>query len=53
MNITSSNKRIFGKDIYEAIVELGTFFRQLYSRTLDKNVLAEMKKEIPLRLSLM
>jgi hypothetical protein len=53
MNITSSNKRIFGKDIYEAIVELGTFFMQLYSRTLDKNVLAEMKKEIPLRLSLM
>jgi hypothetical protein len=35
------------KDMYEAIVELGTFFRQLCSRTLDKDVLAEMKKEIP------
>jgi hypothetical protein len=39
------------KDIYEAIVELGTFFRQLCSRTLDKDVLAEMKKEIPIILS--
>jgi hypothetical protein len=36
------------KDIYEAIAELGTFFRQLCSRTLDKDVLAEMKKEIPI-----
>jgi hypothetical protein len=36
------------KDIYEAIAELGTFFRQLCSRTLDKYVLAEMKKEIPI-----
>jgi hypothetical protein len=36
------------KDIYEAIVELGTFFRQLCSTTLDKDVLAEMKKKIPI-----
>jgi hypothetical protein len=36
------------KDIYEAIAELGTFFRQLCSRTLHKDVLAEMKKEIPI-----
>jgi hypothetical protein len=36
------------KDIYETIVELGTFFSQLCSRTLDKDVLAEMKKEIPI-----
>jgi hypothetical protein len=35
------------KDIYEAIVDLGKFFRELCSRTLNKNVLAEMKKEIP------
>jgi hypothetical protein len=34
------------KDIYEAIAELGTFFRQLCSRTLDNDVLAEMQKEI-------
>jgi hypothetical protein len=32
-------------DIYEEIVELGTFFRQLCSRTLDKDVLVEMKLE--------
>jgi hypothetical protein len=36
------------KDIYEAIAKLGTFFRQLCSRTLDKDLLAEMKKEIPI-----
>jgi hypothetical protein len=36
------------KDIYEAIAEFGTFFRQLCSRTLDKFVLAEMKIEIPI-----
>jgi hypothetical protein len=36
------------KDIYEEIVELGTFFRQLCCRTMDKDVLAEMKKEIPI-----
>jgi hypothetical protein len=36
------------KDIYEAIAELHTFFRQLCSGTLDKDVLAEMKKEIPI-----
>jgi hypothetical protein len=36
------------KDIYEAIAQLGTFFRQLCSRTLDKDVLDEMKKEIPI-----
>jgi hypothetical protein len=36
------------KDIYEAIAELGKFFRELCSRTLNKDVLAEMKKEIPI-----
>jgi hypothetical protein len=36
------------KDINEAIAVLGTFFRQLCSTTLDKDVLAEMKKEIPI-----
>jgi hypothetical protein len=34
------------KDRYEAIAELGRFFRQLCSRTLDKDELVEMKKEI-------
>jgi hypothetical protein len=34
------------KDRYEAIAELGRFFRQFCSRTLDKDELVEMKKEI-------
>jgi hypothetical protein len=36
------------KDIYEAVAELGKFFRELCSRTLNKDVLAEMRKEIPI-----
>jgi hypothetical protein len=36
------------KDIYEAIVELEKFFKELCSKTLNKDVLAEMKKEIPI-----
>jgi hypothetical protein len=36
------------KDIYEAIAELGKFFRELCSKTLNKYVLVEMKKEIPI-----
>jgi hypothetical protein len=39
---------ILDKDIYEAIAELGTFCRQLCSRTLEKDVLANMEKEIPI-----
>lgn len=36
------------KDIYEALADLGKFFRELCSRTLKKDVLAEMRKEIPI-----
>jgi hypothetical protein len=36
------------KDIYEALAKLGKFFRELCSKTLNKDVLAEMKKEIPI-----
>jgi hypothetical protein len=36
------------KDIYEALAELGKFFRELCSKTLNKDVLVEMKKEIPI-----
>jgi len=36
------------KDIYEAIAELGKIFRELCSRTLNRDVLAQMKKEIPI-----
>uniref|UniRef100_A0A8R7TCC6 DUF4218 domain-containing protein n=1 Tax=Triticum urartu TaxID=4572 RepID=A0A8R7TCC6_TRIUA len=35
-------------DIYQAIAELGKFFRELCSKTLNRDVLAEMKKEIPI-----
>ena len=35
-------------DIYEAIAELGKFFRELCSKTLNKDVLAKMKEEIPI-----
>jgi hypothetical protein len=36
------------KDIYEAIAELGKFFWELCSKTLNKDVLVEMNKEIPI-----
>ena len=36
------------KDIYEEVAELGKFFRELCSRKLNKDVLVEMKKEIPI-----
>ena len=35
-------------DICEGIAELGKIFRKLCSRTLNKDVLAEMKIEIPI-----
>jgi len=38
------------KDIYEVVAELGNFFRQLCSKTLNKDVLAQMNKEIPILL---
>jgi hypothetical protein len=36
------------KDIYEALAELWKFFRELCRKTLNKDVLAEMKKVIPI-----
>jgi hypothetical protein len=33
-------------DIYQAIAELGKFFRELCSTTLNKNILVRMKIEI-------
>jgi hypothetical protein len=36
------------KDIYVAIAELGTFFRELCSRNLRKDVVEKLKKDIPL-----
>jgi hypothetical protein len=46
--LPAAMRGFFEKDIYEAITRLGTFFKQLCSRTLDKDVLIEMKKEIPI-----
>jgi hypothetical protein len=36
------------KDVYEAIAELGTFFRELCSRNIRTDVVKRLKEEIPL-----
>jgi hypothetical protein len=36
------------KDVYEAIAELGTFFRELCSRNLRIDVVKRLKEQIPL-----
>jgi hypothetical protein len=36
------------KDVYEAIAELGAFFRELCSRNLRVDVVKKLKKDIPL-----
>jgi hypothetical protein len=36
------------KDVYEAVSELGNFVRQLYSRTMRKEVMEKLKWHIPL-----
>ena len=36
------------KDVYEAVSELGNFFRQLCCRTLRKEVMEKLKWDIPL-----
>jgi hypothetical protein len=35
--LLAAMRGFLGKDIYEAIAKLGTFFRQLCSRTLEKD----------------
>ena len=45
--LPAAMRGLLDNDIYEAIAELGKIFRDLCSRTLNKDVLAEMKKEIP------
>jgi hypothetical protein len=39
---------LLDKDIYEAIADLGKFFRELCNKVVNKDVLAEMKHEIPI-----
>jgi hypothetical protein len=46
--LPASMRGFVDKDIYEAISELGKIFRELCRRTLDKDVMAQMKKEIPI-----
>ena len=36
------------KDVYKDVLELGNFFRQLCSRTLRKEVMKKLKRDIPL-----
>ena len=45
--LPASMRGFLDSDIYQAIAELGKFFRELCSKTLNRDVLAEMKKEIP------
>ena len=39
---------VVDQDIYEAVADVGKFFRQLCSRTVNKDVLTDMKKEKPI-----
>jgi hypothetical protein len=36
------------QDIYEALADLGKFFRELCSKIVNKDVLTDIKKEIPI-----
>lgn len=49
--IPAALRGLVRKDIYEAIAELGNFFRQLCSKTLRVDVLHQMKEDIPVILS--
>jgi hypothetical protein len=40
-------KGVVRKDVYEAIAELGSFFRELCSRNLRKDVVKKLKEDIP------
>ena len=46
--IPASLRGFVPKDVYEAILELGNFFRQLCSRTMRKQVVEKLKQDIPL-----
>jgi hypothetical protein len=45
--LPAAMKGILDKDIYEVITELERFFRELCSKILNKDVLAELKQAIP------
>jgi hypothetical protein len=46
--LAAGMRGLLDKDIYEAIDDLGKFFRELCSKVVNKDVLAEMKHEIPI-----
>jgi hypothetical protein len=46
--IPAGLRGLVGKDVYEAVVELGTFFRELCSRNIRIDVLKRLKDDIPL-----
>ena len=46
--ILAALRGLVTKDIYEAVAELGTFFRELCSRNLRLDVVKWLKQEIPL-----
>ena len=46
--IPAGLKGLVHRDVYEAVAELGNFFRELCSRNLSVHVIKHLKKEIPL-----
>ncbi|XP_066396232.1 uncharacterized protein [Miscanthus floridulus] len=46
--IPASLRGLVRKDVYEAVAELGTFFKELCSRNLRIDVVKRLKEEIPL-----
>jgi hypothetical protein len=46
--IPASLRGLVRKEVYEAIAELGAFFRELCSRNLRKDVVKRLKEDIPL-----
>jgi hypothetical protein len=46
--IPAGLRGLVGKDVYEAVAELGTFFRELCSRNIRIDVLKRLKDDIPL-----
>ena len=46
--IPTGLKALVHRDVYEAVAELGNFFRELCSRNLSVHVVEHLKQEIPL-----
>jgi hypothetical protein len=46
--LAADMRGVLDQDIYEALADLGKFFRELCSKIVNKDVLTETKKEIPI-----